>query len=163
MERYMGKDPAAYLIILHVSAHRPVLPPGNTEADSKDQGPYPCTISELTVWVHKHSGHHSETQQRELHAPPYIDILAAVSKCLIFSLLRLRKVSQTTGCNHCATQPVLDWRTDYKGPLLMSQRKKYTLTCVDTTTGLMQDFCKRANQNVTINGLEQLHVIYRYP
>ena len=109
MERYMGKDPAAYLIILHFSAHRPVFLLGILRQTVKIRALTPVQSSELTVWVHKHSGHHSETQQRELHALPYIDILAAVSKCLIFSLLRLRKVSQTTGCNHCATQPVLDW------------------------------------------------------
>uniref|UniRef100_A0A9L0SZA0 Ig-like domain-containing protein n=1 Tax=Equus caballus TaxID=9796 RepID=A0A9L0SZA0_HORSE len=61
-------------------------------------------------------------------------------------------------------QPAQCQKMDYTGPLPLSDGCQYGLTCVDTSTGLLQAYpSRRTTQKTTKRGLEHLSSVYGVP
>ena len=60
--------------------------------------------------------------------------------------------------------PLKQWQVDYTGPISQSEGARYALTCIDTTSGLMQAYSvPRAKQAYIIKALTKLMSAYGTP
>ena len=78
--------------------------------------------------------------------------------------MRPRSLPKTTTHLARGRSPLQQWQVDYTGPLPQSEGARYAMTCIDTTSGLMQAYSvPRAKQAYIIKALTKLMSAYGTP
>lgn len=92
------------------------------------------------------------------------DIVQACQECKACSRMKLRPLPETTAHLSRGHHSLQRWQVNYTGPLPLSERVRYALTCIDTESGLTQAYpVPKANQTHTIKALTKLMAAYRTP
>ena len=116
----------------------------------------------IVCWLHQklqHAGQKTMWAAAKARGLPrqLSDIVQACWDCDACSKMRLRSLPKTAAHLARGHNPLQQWQVDFIGPLPQSEGVRYSLTCINTTSRLMQAYpVPWVSQAYTIKALTEL-------